>query len=109
MGYRPRPDSAAAGSEPPAIGDGHRDGAGQLRASGALDCGARDEFLESASVGMINPSSTVCAPEPQIRRAAAFALGFAAIARHGVIWPRIVPVGGAFCEPKEIRRSRQMR
>src|ERR1700687_2231746 len=48
-------------------------------------------------------------PKPQIRRLTAFALGFAAIARHRVLGPRQAPVGGALRGPDEIGRARKMR
>src|SRR6185312_1708164 len=47
--------------------------------------------------------------EPQVIRDAALALGFAAIAGHGVAVPRPAPVVGALRHPAEIRRAQQMR
>src|ERR1700726_807352 len=47
-------------------------------------------------------------PEPQIRRLAALALGFASVARHRVIGPWQAPVIGALGSPGEVGRTRKM-
>src|ERR1700682_4399342 len=48
-------------------------------------------------------------PEPQIRRVAAFALGFASITRHRVIGPWQTPIGGLLRGPDQIGRAQEMR
>src|SRR5260370_989046 len=47
--------------------------------------------------------------KPQISRDTAFALGFAAVAGHGVAVPGQAPIAGALGRPDEIARARKMR
>src|SRR5438552_572175 len=47
--------------------------------------------------------------ESQIRRHPSLALGFLAVARHGVALPRLLPINRALCQPDKIRRAQKMR
>src|SRR5207247_9246969 len=73
---------------------------------GALHrAGHRPDRLAAAR----NDGSTSPLPaEPEIRRMAAFALGFTSVARHRVIGPLQAPVLGPLRGPDEIGRAREM-
>ena len=77
-----------------------------LLQSGTEDVDARDKPGHDELTELARSLSPF---EPQIRRHAPLALGFLAVARHGVAVPRQAPVVGAFGEPRKIWRAEQMR
>src|ERR1700749_642034 len=129
MGDRARLDHAKAGTGPHASSDRTQHPTIELHAPDAFDRGAGSEFLagspfslkrrarrgmretryRSAAFPRVPAMTSVKPSKAKIGRPTAFAFGFAAISRHGVIRPWIAPIGCALCRPGEFRRMRKVR
>src|SRR5947208_10692522 len=77
----------------------------RVRGGACHRAGHRPDPLASA---WNDGSESALPPEPEIRRMAAFALGFTPVARHRVIGPWQAPVIGPLRGSDEIGRAREM-